>query len=135
MLSFHLDEEVAVNISLYDLRDQYNSKSKVTSFFVRLGGEGEVQLGAPLLRGYYLSLNMAKPSLLFSPVNRFTPEITTVSLLRFVIFFLLFMLAACVCVVVWQQFNNPDRTRRFTRGKDGVRLVAYQRPGDFEDEF
>jgi hypothetical protein len=78
---------------------------------------------------------MAKPSLLFSPVNRFTPEITTVSLLRFVIFFLLFMLAACVCVVVWQQFNNPDRTRRFTRGKDGVRLVAYQRPGDFEDEF
>jgi hypothetical protein len=38
MLSFHLDEEVAVNISLYDLRDQYNSKSKVTSFFVRLGG-------------------------------------------------------------------------------------------------
>lgn len=94
-----------------------------------------MQIGAPLLRGYYLSLNMGKSSLLFSPVNRFTPEITTVSILRFIIFFLLFMVSACVCVVVWQQFNNPDRTRRFTRGKEGVKLVAYQRPGEMEDEF
>jgi hypothetical protein len=72
MLSFHLDDEVSLNISLYDLRDQYNTKSKVTSFFVKVGRVDEVQLGSPLLRGYYISLNMAKPSLLFSPVNRFT---------------------------------------------------------------
>lgn len=136
MLSFYLDDTVSLNVSLYDLRDQYNTKSKVTSFFLKLGKDDEVQIGAPLLRGYYISLDMVKPSILFSPVNRFTPEITTVSILRFVIFFVLFMVAACVCVVVWQQFNNPQRTRRFTRGKDGVKLVAYQRPGDqMDDEF
>jgi hypothetical protein len=101
----------------------------MTSFFLKVGKVEEAQLGSPLLRGYYLSLNLAKPSILFSPVNRFTPEITSVSILRFFIFFLLFMFSACVCVAVWQQFNNPDRKRRFTRGKDGVKLVAYQRPG------
>lgn len=77
---------------------------------------------------------MAKSNLLFSPINRFTPEITTVALLRFVIFFLLFMFSACICIIIWQQFNNPDKTRRFTRGKDGVKLVAYQRPNEFDDE-
>jgi hypothetical protein len=62
-----------MNISLYDLRDQYNSKEKITSFFVKLGTGNEIQLGAPLLKGYYISLNMDKPSILFSPINRFTP--------------------------------------------------------------
>lgn len=126
-MSFYLDENIPLNISLYDLRDQYQSKSKVTSFFVKVGDVSDVQIGAPLLRGYYLSLDMAKKTILFSPINRFTPEITTVNILRFVIFFLLFMVSACVCIVIWQQFSNPDRTKRFTRGKNGVRLVAYQR--------
>jgi len=72
---------------------------------------------------------MDKPSILFSPINRFTPEITTVSILRFLILFLLFMLTACLCIVIWQQFNNPDRTRRLRSDKNGgVRLVSYQRP-------
>lgn len=122
-----------MNISLYDLRDQYNSKEKVTSFFVKLGNGDEIQLGAPLLKGYYVSLNMDKPSILFSPINRFTPEITTVSILRFLIMFLLFMFAACICVIIWQQFNNPDRTRRLRSDKNGVRLVSYQRPSEFDD--
>lgn len=30
-------------------------------------------------------------------------------------------------LVIWQQFSNIDRTNQFTRGKNGVRLVAYQR--------
>jgi hypothetical protein len=47
--------------------------------------------------------------------------------------FLLFMLAACICVIIWQQFNNPDRTRRLRSDKNGVRLVSYQRPNEFDD--
>jgi hypothetical protein len=122
-----------LNISLYDLRDQYNSKDKITSFFVKLGNENDLQLGAPLLKGYYISLNMTKPSILFSPTNRFTPEITTVSILRFIIVFMVFMLAACIVIILWQQCSNPDRSRnlRFTREKNGVRLVSYQRPSEF----
>ena len=46
-----------------------------------------------------------------------------------------FMLFACVSIIVWQQFNMPARRNRFTRGKDGVRLVAYQRPSEMEDDL
>ena len=62
-----------LNISLYDLRDQYNPKSKITSFFVKLGDKEEVQIGAPLLRSYYVSINLNKKLMLFSPLNRFSP--------------------------------------------------------------
>ena len=94
-----------------------------------------MQVGTPLLKGYYISLNMNKKTLMFSPINRFTPEITTVVLLRFAVMFLLFMLGACVVIVIWQMFNGGgSRHRQFQRGKDGVRLVAYQRPKDFDDE-
>jgi hypothetical protein len=35
-LSFNLDGDASLNISLYDLRDQYNPKNKLTSFFLKL---------------------------------------------------------------------------------------------------
>jgi hypothetical protein len=77
---------------------------------------------------------MTKPSLLFSPLNRFTPEISTAEIIRFVAIFMLFMLGACVCVVIWQHFSNPMKTRRFQRNKDGVKLVPYQKAAEFEEE-
>ena len=56
-------------------------------------------------------------------------------LLRFAVMFLLFMLGACVVIVIWQMFNGGlSRQRQFKRGKEGVRLVAYQRPKDYDDE-
>jgi len=76
---------------------------------------------------------MNKKTMLFSPINRFTPEISTVSLLRFLILFVLFMFAACVCIVIWQQFNNPDYQRKLRRSKDGVRLVPYQKANEIDD--
>ena len=66
---------------------------------------------------------------MFSPLNRFTPEVTTAEIIRFIVIFMGFLFGACIGVVVWQQYNMPStRRNRFTRGKDGVRLVAYQRP-------
>lgn len=131
-MSFYIDSEVSLNISLYDLRDSYNNKDKLTSFFVRLGKAEEVQIGYPLLKGYYISLNLVQKSMLFSPLNRFTPEITTAEIIRFVVIFMLFMFFACACIVVWQQWNMPKHTRhRFTKSKDGVRLVAYHKPSEF----
>lgn len=94
---------------------------------MKLTDGNDLQIGSSLLRGYYISINMNKKTMLFSPINRFSPEISTVSLLRFLIIFMLFMLAACVCIVIWQQFNNPDYRRKLTRSKDGVRLVPYQK--------
>ena len=48
--------------------------------------------------------------------------------------FMTFMIMACTCIVIWQQWNMPKNTRhRFTRNKDGVRLVAYQKPAEFDD--
>ena len=125
---------MTVNISLYDLRDQYNPNSKLTSFFIRLSSNSEdVQIGAALIKGYYISINLTKKTLLFSPLNRFAPEITTAEIIRFIAMFMGFMLGACVCIVVWQQYNAPSyRKNRFTRGKDGVRLVAYHRPPEVE---
>ena len=36
-VSLNLDERVNINISLYDLRADHNPKSKVTSYFLKLG--------------------------------------------------------------------------------------------------
>ena len=36
-MTFNLDEKVNINVSLYELRQDYNSKSKVTSFYLKLG--------------------------------------------------------------------------------------------------
>ena len=47
--------------------------------------------------------------------------------------FFLFMLAACVCIVIWQHFSTPSKSRRYTRNKDGVKLVAYQKANEFEE--
>jgi len=88
------------------LRDSYNPKEKLTSFFLKLGNPEELQIGYPLLLGHYVSLNLNKSSLLFSPLNRFSPEISSAAILRFIIIFMLFMLAACVCLVIWQQFGG-----------------------------
>jgi hypothetical protein len=60
---------------------------------------------------------MTKGSLLFSPLNRYPPEITTVGVLRFLIMFLAFLLGACVCIIIWQQFNNPSIKKRINSGK------------------
>lgn len=131
-----LDEQIYLNLSLYELRDTYNNKDKITTFFVKLGADNELQIGAPILRNYYVVINMSRPSLLFSPLNRFKPEVTTVAILRFLIIFMLFMLLACIAVIFWQQFNDPQAKRRspLRSGKDGVRLVAYQRASEFDDE-
>lgn len=128
---------MVLNISLYDLKDEYNDKSKMTTFFLKLSNKSEeFQLGAPLLRGYYVSINLEKQTLLFSPLNRFTPEISTAEIIRFISIFMGLMVGACIAIVVWQQFNMPaTRRNRFTRGKDGVRLVAYQRPSEMEDDI
>ena len=88
------------------MRDSYNNKQKLTSFFLKLGNPEEVQIGYPLLKGHYVSLNLNKPSLLFSPLNRLTPEISTAAIIRFIVIFMLFMLAACICLVIWQHFSD-----------------------------
>jgi len=36
-ISFYLDLNVSINISMYELRDSYNNKNKMTSFFLKLG--------------------------------------------------------------------------------------------------
>lgn len=70
---------------------------------------------------------------MFSPLNRFSPEISTAEIIRFIVMFMLFMFLACAGIVVWQQWNMPKSTRhRFQKNKDGVRLVAYQQPGEFD---
>ena len=73
---------------------------------------------------------------MFSPLNRFVPEIRTAEIIRFIIIFLGIMFGACICIIVYQQFSmTPMRRNRYTRSKDGVRLVAYQRPGEMEDDL
>ena len=94
-----------------------------------MGVTQEVQIGASLLRSYYISINIQNKVMLFSPLNRFSPEITTAEIIRFLSIFLGFMFGACICIVVWQKFNMPPRqSSRFSHGKEGFRLVAYQRP-------
>jgi hypothetical protein len=45
----------------------------------------------------------------------------------------MFMFGSCVGIVIWQQYNMPTRRNRYTRNKDGVRLVAYHRPPENDD--
>lgn len=107
----------------------------MTSFFLKLGGQNETLIGSSLLKGHYVSLNLGQQTLLFSPLNRFSPEISTAEIIRFIVIFMLFMFFACACIVVWQQWNMPKSSRhRFQKSKDGVRLVAYHKPGEFEEE-
>jgi len=105
-VSFYLDTNVSINISMYELRDSYNNKNKMTSFFLKLGNPEEIQIGYPLLKGHYISINLNKSTLLFSPLNRYTSEISTASIIRFIVIFMLFMLGACVGLVIWQHCST-----------------------------
>lgn len=105
-ISIEVSEGIFMNISLYDLRDRYNEKSKLSSFFIKFGKKDEIQIGPALLKSYYLSLNLKTKTLLFSPLNHFPSDFNSVNILRFLIFFMVFMLGACMVIIVWQQFNQ-----------------------------
>ncbi len=134
-LSFNLDINVTINISLYELRDTYNNKNKMTSFFLKLGKDQDLQIGYPLLKGHYISIDLNKSTLLFSPLNRYTSEISTASIIRFFVIFMLFMFGACIVLVIWQHFSTEGNTRKYRRSKDGLRLVPYHKAPQVDQEF
>lgn len=132
-LHFKLDDGVFVNISLYDLKDTYDEKTRETMFFIEfVKDEKEASIGEAFFKTHYVSIDMQDKQLLFSPLNRYPQESYGIYLVRTVIGFALFMVVAFVGVIIWQSFNDPSHRHHLSVGGGGIKLVSYQRPGEYE---
>lgn len=70
--AFQLTPNYFINVSLYDLRRDYEPETKRVSFYIRLSEDvEEIQIGAAILKEYYIAIDMNQPALLYSGINRF----------------------------------------------------------------
>lgn len=71
-IQFKIDDGAFLNISLYDLRESYDEKTKETHFYIQfVDSEKDVELGEALFKAYYVSIDMENKKMLYSPLNRF----------------------------------------------------------------
>lgn len=71
-IQFKIDDRAFINISLYDLRDSYDEKTKETVFFIQfVDSDRDIELGESLFKSYYVSIDMEGKKMLYSPLNRF----------------------------------------------------------------
>jgi hypothetical protein len=71
---------------------------------------------------------MDNSNLLFSTINRFGSGFSSIYVLRFLIYFIMFTLVTAILVGVWVNCTDPERRKRMRYGRDGLQLVTYQRP-------
>jgi len=72
---------------------------------------------------------MDNSNLLFSTINRFGSGFSTIYVLRFLIYFILFTLVMAILVGIWATFSDPNKRKKVQYGRDGIQLITYQRPG------
>ena len=72
---------------------------------------------------------MDTSNLLFSTINRFGSGISTIYVLRFFIYFMLFTIIMAIFVGIWANCSDPNRRKKVHYGRDGIQLITYQRPG------
>lgn len=72
---------------------------------------------------------MDQQTLLFSPVNRFGNNFSSIYLLRFFVYFFIFTIVMAILVGIWASFSDPTRRNKVQYGRDGIQLITYQRPG------
>lgn len=131
-----IDDDVYINVSLYDIRDTYDEKTKLTMFFLKFeDDDSKLQIGESLLRNYYISIDIKTNRIFYSPTNKFPSSFSSVYIIRFLVGFALFTVVVAIGAMIYQTFNDPYRKNRITYGHEGIRLVPeYQRPGYSEND-
>ena len=128
--AFQLTPNYFINISLYDLRREYDPQTKKVSFYIKLSDQvSEIQIGSAILKEYYIAIDMDNSNLLFSTINRFGSGISSVYVLRFFVYFIMFTLFMAIVVGIWASCSDPDRRKKMRYGREGLQLITYQRPG------
>lgn len=89
----------------------------------------EIQIGSAILKEYYIAIDMDNSNLLFSTINRFGSGISSVYVLRFFVYFIMFTLFMAIVVGIWASCSDPDRRKKMRYGREGLQLITYQRPG------
>lgn len=72
---------------------------------------------------------MDQQTLLYSAVNRFGNSFSSIYLLRFFVYFLIFTVIMAIIVGIWASFSDPNRRNKVQYGREGIQLITYQRPG------
>lgn len=76
---------------------------------------------------------MENKKMLYSRLNHFPSESYGVYIIRFMIGFGIFTIAAAFAAMLWQKFNDPFTKNKMMYGHEGVKLVTYSRPYDIEE--
>jgi hypothetical protein len=81
------------------------------------------------LKEYYIAIDMDQSTLLFSTINRFGSGFSSIYVLRFFVYFILFTIVMAFVVGIWASFSDPNRRNKLHYGREGIQLITYQRPG------
>ncbi len=113
------------------MRREYLPESKTVSFYIKLSDDVEdVQIGAVILKDYYLSIDMNQNTLLFSKTNRFMSDFSSIYVIRFFVYFFIFTVVVAMIVGIWANFTDPNRRNKVRyNDREGIQLITYQRPG------
>ena len=104
-------------MSLYDIRDTYDEKTKLTMFFLKFEEDSrQLQIGESLLRNYYISIDMKGNRILYSPTNKFPSSFSGVYVIRFFVGFGIFTVVVAIGAMIYQTFNDPFRKNRISYG-------------------
>ncbi len=83
------------------------------TFYIKLSQDAkDILIGSSILKEYYMIIDMNKQNLLFSPVNRFNSEFSSIYALRFVVYFCLFTIVMAIVVAFWQAVSDPSRKNK-----------------------
>ncbi len=89
----------------------------------------QIQIGSTILKEYYVAIDMTQSTLLFSTINRFSSGISSIYVLRFFVYFIIFTIVMALLVGIWANFSDPARRNKLQYGREGIQLITYQRPG------
>ena len=121
-----------MNLTLYDLKDQYFEKEDKTTFFIKFTKDlNECQIGRTILNMHYLVFDMDRKTMFLSPVNHYPDSwFSSVYILRFLVVTFIFCIAAIIAVSIWARMARVDYYNMKSQERQGLRLRGYNTPNE-----